>query len=286
VDAAGDVATRAVVEIQGVSKIFAATGQGARPVEALVGIDLSVAAGEFISLIGPSGCGKSTLLRIVGDLTAPTSGTVKVNSKPAPQARRDRDYGMVFQAPILFDWRSVQGNVELPLEINGTAKAERVRRAAELLALVELTDFAHHYPWQLSGGMQQRAAIARALVLDPAILLMDEPFGALDEMTRERMNMELLKIWDRTQTTVLFVTHSIAEAVFLSTRVVVMSARPGRIAAVVDIDLPRVRTVETRETEAYFHFVTVVREALRGDEGGQQPGSTDARRVAAEGLSG
>jgi len=261
-------------------------GQGARPVEALVGIDLSVAAGEFISLIGPSGCGKSTLLRIVGDLTAPTSGTVKVNGKPAPQARRDRDYGMVFQAPILFDWRSVQGNVELPLEINGTAKAERARRAAELLALVELSDFAHHYPWQLSGGMQQRAAIARALVLDPAILLMDEPFGALDEMTRERMNMELLKIWDRTQTTVLFVTHSIAEAVFLSTRVVVMSARPGRIAAVVDIDLPRVRTVETRETEAYFHFVTVVREALRGDEGGQQPGSTDARRVAAEGLSG
>jgi len=285
-DAAGDVATRAVVEIQGVSKIFAATGQGARPVEALVGIDLSVAAGEFISLIGPSGCGKSTLLRIVGDLTAPTLGTVKVNGKPAPQARRDRDYGMVFQAPILFDWRSVQGNVELPLEINGTAKAERDRRAAELLALVELTDFAHHYPWQLSGGMQQRAAIARALVLDPAILLMDEPFGALDEMTRERMNMELLKIWDRTQTTVLFVTHSIAEAVFLSTRVVVMSARPGRIAAVVDIDLPRVRTVETRETEAYFQFVTIVREALRGDEGGQQPGSTDARRVAAEGLSG
>ena len=282
----GDVATRTVVEIQGVSKIFAASGQGARPVEALVGIDLSVAAGEFISLIGPSGCGKSTLLRIVGDLTAPTSGTVKVNGKPAPQARRDRDYGMVFQAPILFDWRSVQGNVELPLEINGTAKAERARRAAELLALVELSDFAHHYPWQLSGGMQQRAAIARALVLDPAILLMDEPFGALDEMTRERMNMELLKIWDRTQTTVLFVTHSIAEAVFLSTRVVVMSARPGRIAAVVDIDLPRVRTVETRETEAYFHFVTVVREALRGDEGGQQPGSTDARRVAAEGLSG
>jgi len=282
----GDVATRTVVEIQGVSKIFAASGQGARPVEALVGIDLSVAAGEFISLIGPSGCGKSTLLRIVGDLTAPTSGTVKVNGKPAPQARRDRDYGMVFQAPILFDWRSVQGNVELPLEINGTAKAERARRAAELLALVELSDFAHHYPWQLSGGMQQRAAIARALVLDPAILLMDEPFGALDEMTRERMNMELLKIWDRTQTTVLFVTHSIAEAVFLSTRVVVMSARPGRIAAVVDIDLPRVRTVETRETEAYFHFVTIVREALRGDEGGQQPGSTDARRVAAEGLSG
>ena len=213
--------------------MFAPRGQGTRAVEALVGIDLSVKAGEFVSLIGPSGCGKSTLLRIVGDLTAPTAGQVLVNGKPAPQARRDRDYGMVFQAPILFDWRTVQGNVELPLEINGTPKAERARRAAEHLALVELSDFAGHYPWQLSGGMQQRVAIARALALDPAILLMDEPFGALDEMTRERMNMELLKIWDRTQTTVLFVTHSIAEAVFLSTRVVVMSARPGRIAAIV-----------------------------------------------------
>ncbi len=243
-DAAGDGTTPAradtapVVEISGVSKVFAPRGQGTRAVEALTGIDLSVQAGEFVSLIGPSGCGKSTLLRIVGDLTSPTAGQVLVNGKPAPQARRDRDYGMVFQAPILFDWRSVQGNVELPLEINGTPKDERVRRAAEHLALVELSDFAGHYPWQLSGGMQQRVAIARALALDPAILLMDEPFGALDEMTRERMNMELLKIWDRTQTTVLFVTHSIAEAVFLSTRVVVMSARPGRIASIVDIDLP------------------------------------------------
>jgi NitT/TauT family transport system ATP-binding protein len=279
-------ATRPVVEISGVSKVFAPRGQGTAPVEALVGIDLTLDAGEFVSLIGPSGCGKSTLLRIVGDLTAPTSGAVTVNGKPAAQARRDRDYGMVFQAPILFDWRSVQGNVELPLEINGTPKAERTRRAAEHLALVELSDFAGHYPWQLSGGMQQRVAIARALALDPAILLMDEPFGALDEMTRERMNMELLKIWARTQTTVLFVTHSIAEAVFLSTRVVVMSARPGRISTVVDIDLPRERTTDTRETEAYFRLVTVVREALRGDEGSHERGATDARRVAAEGLSG
>jgi NitT/TauT family transport system ATP-binding protein len=245
-----------------------------------------VSAGEFVSLIGPSGCGKSTLLRIVGDLTSPTTGQVLVNGKPSPQARLDRDYGMVFQAPVLFDWRSVQGNVELPLEINGTPKAERARRAAEHLELVELSDFAGHYPWQLSGGMQQRVAIARALALDPAILLMDEPFGALDEMTRERMNMELLKIWDRTQTTVLFVTHSIAEAVFLSTRVVVMSARPGRIAKIVEIDLPRVRTVDTRETEAYFRLVTVVREALRGDEGSEAGSAVDARRVAAEGLSG
>jgi NitT/TauT family transport system ATP-binding protein len=279
-------ADRPVVEIAGVSKVFAPRGQGTSPVQALIGIDLTLAAGEFVSLIGPSGCGKSTLLRIVGDLTAPTSGSVTVNGKPAAQARRDRDYGMVFQAPILFDWRSVQGNVELPLEINGTPKAERTRRAAEHLALVELSDFAGHYPWQLSGGMQQRVAIARALALDPAILLMDEPFGALDEMTRERMNMELLKIWERTRTTVLFVTHSIAEAVFLSTRVVVMSARPGRISTVVDIDLPSERTADTRETEDYFHLVTVVREALRGDEAARERGGAEARRVAAEGLSG
>jgi NitT/TauT family transport system ATP-binding protein len=287
------VARPPVVDIAGVSKVFEPRGQAGGRVEALVDIDLSVAAGEFVSLIGPSGCGKSTLLRIIGDLTAPTSGTVTVNGKPAPRARLDRDYGMVFQAPVLFDWRTVMGNVELPLEVSGTARAERTKRAREYLSLVELADFAGHYPWQLSGGMQQRVAIARALAVDPAILLMDEPFGALDEMTRERMNLELLKIWDRTGTTIVFVTHSIAEAVFLSTRVVVMSPRPGRISAVIDIDLPRERNTDTREMHQYFHLVTTVREALRGDEGRAREAAAEAdaeelaaRRVAADGLSG
>jgi NitT/TauT family transport system ATP-binding protein len=259
-------ASRPVVDISGVSKVFAPRGQGTAPVEALVGIDLTLAAGEFVSLIGPSGCGKSTLLRIVGDLTTPSSGAVTVNGKPAAQARRDRDYGMVFQSPILFDWRSVQRNVELPLEINGTPKADRIRRAAEHLALVELSDFAAHYPWQLSGGMQQRVAIARALSFEPALLLMDEPFGALDEMSRERLNLHLLRVWQKTGTTVVFVTHSIPEAVFLSTHVVVMSPRPGRIVDIIDVDLPQPRNDLTREDPRYFGLVTRVRESLRRRE--------------------
>jgi NitT/TauT family transport system ATP-binding protein len=263
---AGPTAGDAVVRLAGVSMVFGGDGS-ARRVEALRDIDLAIGHGEFISLIGPSGCGKSTLLRIVGDLIAPTSGTVTVNDKPARRARLDRDYGMVFQAPVLFDWRTVQKNVELPLEISGLPRRAREAKAREMLDLVELADFAAQRPWQLSGGMQQRVAIARALALDPAILLMDEPFGALDEMTRERMNLELHRIWARTGTTVIFVTHSIPEAVFLSTRVVVMSARPGRITKVVPIDLPRERAVETREMERYFQLVTEVREALRSHEG-------------------
>jgi NitT/TauT family transport system ATP-binding protein len=278
----GTTAATPVVDLERVSKVFRPPTPGAAPVQALSDVSLSIGGGEFVSLIGPSGCGKSTLLRIIGDLTSATEGRVSVNGKPAARARVDRDYGMVFQAPVLFDWRSVQGNVELPLEIIGRPGPERAARARAMLELVELADFGDHRPWQLSGGMQQRVAIARALALDPALLLMDEPFGALDEMTRERMNLELLRIWERTNTTIVFVTHSIPEAVFLSTRVVVMSARPGRITEVIDIDLPRTRGVETRELERYFELVTQVRESLRR---GEPASPVAAARVRAEGLS-
>ncbi len=273
----------AVVEATGVGKVFP-TSDG--PVTALESVDLTIRQGEFVSLIGPSGCGKSTLLRLIGDLTHPTSGSLTVNGKPAGRARLDRDYGMVFQAPVLMDWRTIAKNIELPLEIMGYSADDRRRRAAELLKLVELEDFADRHPWQLSGGMQQRAAIARALSFDPKLLLMDEPFGALDEMTRERMNTELMSIWRRTGITIVFVTHSIPEAVFLSSRVVIMSARPGRIAQIVDVDLPAERSVETRETEPYFRLVTRVREGLRQyDIAEEGPSVTEAERVRNEGLS-
>ncbi len=234
---------------------------------ALEDINLTIAPGEFVSLIGPSGCGKSTLLRIVGDLIKPTAGVVEVNGKPAHQARLGREYGMVFQAPVLFDWRTVEANVRLPLELMGMDRTKRDARVKEMLELVELGGFMRHYPHQLSGGMQQRVAIARALALEPTLLLMDEPFGALDEMTRERLNAEVLRIYSATGTTVIFVTHSIPEAVFLSTRVVIMSPRPGRITNLIDVDLPQPRTDQTRETERYFELVTEVRESLRGRRG-------------------
>lgn len=256
--------TTPVVSLDDVTKIFG-EGSGNQTV-AVKDIDLDVQAGEFVSLIGPSGCGKSTLLRLVGDLIGPTTGTVTINGKSAHQARLDQDYGIVFQAPVLYEWRSVIRNVQLPLELRGYDRSERDRRAREMLSLVELNGFERHYPWQLSGGMQQRAAIARALAIKPALLLMDEPFGALDEMTRERMNMELHDIWRRTETTVVFVTHSIAEAVFLSTRVVIMSARPGRIINVLDVELPIPRTYETREETGYFELVNDVRDSLRDAE--------------------
>ena len=270
-----------VVRIAGVDKRF--TRDGAVVTTALSGIDLDIARGEFVSLIGPSGCGKSTLLRVIGDLIAPSAGTVEVNGKTAQRARRDRDYGMVFQAPVLFDWRTVEDNVKLPLELMGYDAPRRTARAREMLELVELGDFLKHHPYQLSGGMQQRVAIARALAFEPSILLMDEPFGALDEMTRERMNQELLRIWEATGITIVFVTHSIPEAVFLSSRVVVMSARPGRITDVIDVDLPRPRGIATREEPRYFQLVTAVREALRGGGAGEEPVLASADRTAAEG---
>ena len=278
--------TQPVVRIRGVDKVFT-TREGSRTV-ALKGIDLDIMPGEFVSLIGPSGCGKSTLLRVIGDLVQPTRGEAVVNGKPAARARQDRDYGMVFQAPVLFDWRSVEDNVKLPLEILGKPRDWRAKRAKEMLDLVELGEFTRHMPYQLSGGMQQRVAIARALSFEPRILLMDEPFGALDEMTRERMNDEVLRIWEQTGTTIVFVTHSIPEAVFLSSRVVVMSARPGRITKVVDIDLPRPRNDEARETERYFALITEVREALRagGQEADDEAAAASSRRTLAEGAVG
>ena len=216
------------VAIQGLTKQFKAG------VTALSGIDLEVQPREFVSLIGPSGCGKSTLLRIIGDLIEPSAGTVEVNGKTAHRARLDHDYGIVFQEAVLYDWRTVSKNIALPLELLRWSKEKRSERVNELVGLVELQGFEDNHPWQLSGGMQQRVAIARALSFDPALLLMDEPFGALDEMTRERLNMELLRIWEASGSTIVFVTHSIPEAVFLSTRVVVMSARPGRVASIVE----------------------------------------------------
>ena len=254
--------TPAIISIERVTKTYQAA-QGV--VTALQDISLEIAPGEFVSLIGPSGCGKSTLMRLIGDLDQPSSGAIQVRKKSPWQARRDRDYGIVFQAPVLYDWRTVQKNVELPLEVMGYSTARRRDRARAMLRLVGLEEFERAYPWQLSGGMQQRVAIARALAFSPAILLMDEPFGALDEITRERMQAELLKVWGgaETDTTVIFVTHSSPEAIFLSDRVVVMSPRPGRIEREVTIDLPRPRDEPIRQSPRFFQLATQVRESLR-----------------------
>ncbi len=252
--------TAPAVELHAVHKSFTAR-RGT--VVALADVDLTIERGEFVSLIGPSGCGKSTLLRVIADLLQPSGGEVQVNGKPARRARLDQDYGIAFQQAGLLDWRTVQANIELPLELHGVDRAERHARAEELIELVGLTEFARHRPPQLSGGMQQRVAIARALAESPALLLMDEPFGALDEMTRERMQNELVRIAGETGAAVVFVTHSIPEAVFLSDRVVVMSARPGRIVNVVPIGLGA-RTDDTREAPGFYAAITQVREALRG----------------------
>jgi NitT/TauT family transport system ATP-binding protein len=259
-----DGAAMDAVVVTGVDRVF--TGSKGTEVTALRGIDLTVGPGEFVSLIGPSGCGKSTLLRIIADLDEPSAGQVRVFGRTARQARLDQQYGIVFQQAGLLPWRTVSANIALPLELHKVAKAQRDERVAELLGLVGLSDFGGNYPDQLSGGMQQRVAIARALAERPNLLLMDEPFGALDEMTRERMQTELLRIRAETGAAVVFVTHSIPEAVYLSDRVVVMSPRPGRITDSIDVSLGDAaeRGEGLREDRAFFAAVTAVREALHG----------------------
>ena len=251
---------RPIVEARDLTLVFDAK-EG--PVTALTNVNLAIARHDFISLIGPSGCGKTTLLRLIADLVKPSAGTITVGGGTPEQARLDRAYGYVFQAPALYPWRSVRRNVELPLEIMDLPAAVRRDRSARALETVGLGGFERKFPWQLSGGMQQRVSIARALGFEPELLLMDEPFGALDEITRDNLNLHLHELWKRAHLTVVFVTHSILEAVFLSTRVVVMSPRPGRIVEVIDCDLPRDRTLDVRETPAFLRIAQRVREGLR-----------------------
>jgi NitT/TauT family transport system ATP-binding protein len=258
--AATGAADNQVIAIDKLSLTFQ-TADG--PVHALSDIDLTIGKGEFVSLIGPSGCGKTTLLRVIADLEQPTAGALLVDGVSPHQARLQRAYGYVFQAPALYPWRTIARNVALPLEIMGLSRAERAERVARNLDLVNLSGFERKFPWQLSGGMQQRASIARALAVEPDLLLMDEPFGALDEIVRDHLNEQLLQLWAKTDKTVVFVTHSIPEAVFLSTRIVVMSPRPGRVYDVIDCDLPAERTLDTRETPEFLAIAHRVREGLR-----------------------
>jgi NitT/TauT family transport system ATP-binding protein len=252
------LALAAVIEARDLSLTF---GTADGPVYALSGVNLTVEEGDFVSFIGPSGCGKTTLLRVIADLEQATGGAITVNGQSPEQARLARAYGYVFQAPGLFPWRTVERNVALPLEIMGVGDAsERVKRNLEL---VNLSGFEKKFPWQLSGGMQQRVSIARALAFDPKLLLMDEPFGALDEIVRDKLNQQLLELWDRTQKTVVFVTHSIPEAVFLSTKIVVMSPRPGRIIDVIETNFPRNRSLDIRETPEFLKVAHRVREGLK-----------------------
>ncbi len=236
---------------------------GDSPVHALSKVNLEIGKGEFVSFIGPSGCGKTTFLRVIADLEQPTSGEIEVNGMTPQEAREKRAYGYVFQAAALYPWRTIEKNVALPLEIMGYSRAERNERVARTLELVNLTGFEKKYPWQLSGGMQQRASIARALAFDADLLLMDEPFGALDEIVRDHLNEQLLELWKRTDKTICFVTHSIPEAVYLSTRIVVMSPRPGRVTDVIESTLPRERPLEIRESAEFLAIAHRVREGLR-----------------------
>jgi NitT/TauT family transport system ATP-binding protein len=252
--------TGPVIEARGLNLVFQ-TADG--PVQALKDVNLSIGRGDFVSFIGPSGCGKTTFLRCIAALEHPTGGTLTVNGMSPDEARRRRAYGYVFQAAGLYPWRTIAGNIRLPLEIMGFSRAEQEERTARVLDLVDLAGFGRKYPWQLSGGMQQRASIARALAFDADILLMDEPFGALDEIVRDRLNEELLKLWARTGKTIGFVTHSIPEAVYLSTRIVVMSPRPGRITDVIDSPLPRERPLDIRDSREFIEIAHRVREGLR-----------------------
>ena len=249
-----------VISARNVSLTFPAADG---PVHALKDVSLDIAPGDFVSFIGPSGCGKTTFLRCIAGLETPTSGTLTVNGMTPDQARLARAYGYVFQAPGLYPWRTIAGNIALPLEIMGFSRPDRAERVARVLDLVELGQFGGKYPWQLSGGMQQRASIARALSFDADILLMDEPFGALDEIVRDRLNEALLALWAKTGKTIGFVTHSIPEAVYLSTKIVVMSPRPGRITDVIDSPLPRERPLEIRDSAAFIEIAHRVREGLR-----------------------
>jgi NitT/TauT family transport system ATP-binding protein len=254
----------AVIEARGLGLTFQ-TADG--PVHALTGVDLAIEKGDFVSFIGPSGCGKTTFLRVAADLEQPTAGTITVNGMSPAEARRNRAYGYVFQAAGLFPWRTIERNIRLPLEIMGYGRDEARERVARVLDLVELTGFEKKYPWQLSGGMQQRASIARALAFDADILLMDEPFGALDEIVRDKLNEQLLDLWARTGKTIGFVTHSIPEAVYLSTRIVVMSPRPGRVTDVIESPLPRERPLHIRESRDFLEIAARVRDGLRAGIG-------------------
>ena len=252
--------TESVIDIQNLSLTFQ-TNDG--PVHALSDIDLNIEEGDFVSFIGPSGCGKTTLLRVIADLEQPTAGSITVNGLSPHEARLNRAYGYVFQAAALYPWRTIAGNVGLPLEIMGLPKAEQQQRIAKNMELVNLAGFEKKFPWQLSGGMQQRASIARALAVEPDLLLMDEPFGALDEIVRDHLNDQLHQLWEKTNKTVVFVTHSIPEAVYLSTKIVVLCPRPGRIYDVIESDLPRNRSLDIRETPEFLKIAHRVRDGLK-----------------------
>lgn len=251
------------IKIEDLSMVYQ-DKNGGEPVTALKDVNLEIKEGEFISLLGPSGCGKTTLLRIIADLLQPSMGKVTVRGETPREIRLQKKYGIVFQNPVLYDWRTVRRNVCMPMELLGMKKPDRTARVSEMLDLVGLSDFGKHYPYELSGGMQQRVGIARALAINPEILLMDEPFSALDEFTREKLHEDLLNIWTKTNKTVVFVTHNISEAVFLSDRVVVLSPHPGRVSAVIDINIPRPRNMESKQTKQFYDYITKIRNSFEG----------------------